>query len=290
MKRANLIATACFTVLTAVLALSGVRAQDTGAAAIEKSILTFSAPVELPKMTLPAGTYVFKRPDANSARIIQVFTEDEKKILGTFLTVPTKRLEVTSENVVTFKEQREGQMPAVHYWYYPARETGHEFVYPKDQAMRIAARTGETVLSTEGEISESASVTPVEGGAQAQVQTAPAAEPAQAASADAAPAAEPAQSASADTTADVNVNRQSSASTASPESTVAQNDAPAANTVSQNEQPNMPRESVGTSGAADQSRATDAAELPQTASPLPLSGLIALLSFGGAAVARRFRQ
>jgi hypothetical protein len=277
MKRANLIATACFTMVTAALTLTGVRAQDTGAAVLEKSILTFSAPVELPNMTLPAGTYVFKRPDANSARIIQVFTEDEKKILGTFLTVPTKRLEVTSENVVTFKENREGQTPAVHYWYYPARETGHEFVYPKDQAMRIAARTGEKVLSMEGEVSESASVTPIEGGsvsAQAQVETAP--------------AAEPAQSASAGAAADVNVNRQSSASTAGADA----NAVPEANTVAQNEQPaaprEMPRETVGTSGV-DQSQATDAA-LPQTASPLPLSGLIALLSFGGAALARRFRE
>src|SRR5262245_13664168 len=112
MKRAKFIATACFTAVICALALMQVRAQDSGAAAIEKSILTFSAPVEVPGMTLPAGTYVFKRPDANSARIIQVFSEDEKHIIGTFLTVPTKRLEVTAVNVVTFKEDRPGQMPA----------------------------------------------------------------------------------------------------------------------------------------------------------------------------------
>ena len=53
MKRAKLIATACFTVLIALLALMTARAQDTGAAVVEKSILTFSAPVELPRMTLP---------------------------------------------------------------------------------------------------------------------------------------------------------------------------------------------------------------------------------------------
>lgn len=268
MKRANLIATACFTMLTAGLTLTGVRAQDSGAGAIEKSILTFSAPVELPKMTLPAGTYVFKRPDANSARIIQVFSEDEKKILGTFLTVPTTRLEVTSENVVTFKEQREGQTPAVHFWYYPARETGHEFVYPKDQAMRIAARTGEKVLSVEGEVSESAAVTPIEGSASAQARV------------EAAPAAEPVASAAAD----VNVNRQSSASTSGADA----NPAPEASTVAQNEQPAAP---VGTSGDADQAQvAGDSAALPQTASPLALSGLIGLLSLAGAGLARRFRE
>lgn len=285
MKRANLIATACFTAMAGVLTLMPVRAQDTGAAVLEKSILNFSAPVELPGMTLPAGTYVFKRPDANSARIIQVFTEDEKKILGTFLTVPTKRLEVTSENVVTFKEAREGAMPAVHYWYYPARETGHEFVYPKDQAMRIASRTGETVLSTEGEISANSTVTPIEGGASASASvdtTAPAA------------SADVDLNASANPSGvDVDVNRQASASTAQPDSQVAQNNqdqgldsaigaAPAGGSSSD-------LDTVGTSGSADQdANATD--RLPTTASPLALSALLGLLSLGGAASLRRARR
>lgn len=274
MTRAKLIATACFTILIAALCLLTVRAQDTGAAVVEKSILTFSAPVELPRMTLPAGTYVFRRPDANAARIIQVWTEGEKKILGTFLTVPTKRLEVTSDNVVTFKERdaNAGTAPAVHYWYYPARETGHEFVYPKDQAMKIAARTGEKVLSTEGEFTESSTVTPVES--SSSNQSAAADQSAANAAAEPAPAEpaqpEPAQSASNDN-ANVQVNRQASASTATPA-------------------PEPARESVGTAGS-DQGRATDrASELPKTASPLPLASLISLLSFGGAAFLRGLRN
>ena len=49
---------------------------------------------------------------------------------------------------------------------------------------------------------------------------------------------------------------------------------------------------VGTSGtAAQQPETTTAqAELPRTASPLPLSGLIALLSLAGAAGLRAFRS
>ena len=34
----------------------------------------------------------------------------------------------------------------MHYWYYPGETIGKEFVYPKDQAVKIAARTHETVL------------------------------------------------------------------------------------------------------------------------------------------------
>lgn len=256
MTRAKFIATACFTALIASTALMHLRAQDSGAAAIEKSILTFSAPIELPRMTLPAGTYVFKRPDANAARIIQVWNEKENHLYGTFLTIPTKRLEVTSENVVTFKERTAaaGIPPAVHYWYYPARETGHEFVYPKDQAMKIAARTGEKVLSTEGEFSENSTVTPVESTSSSSANAEPVTQTAQ----NNTPAPE------------VNVNRQSSASTAqvAPQSSS--------------------REAVGTAG--QDNNATASNKLPKTASPVPLSGLIGFLSFGGAALLRRFRS
>ena len=70
--------------LTVVLLLAGfstARAQDTGAAVVEKSILTFSAPVELPRMTLPAGTYVFRRPDAKQ----QVRQGETRRILHSLL-------------------------------------------------------------------------------------------------------------------------------------------------------------------------------------------------------------
>ena len=253
MKRSNFIATACVTAALSALTLLNASAQDSGAAAIEKSILTFSAPIELPGMTLPAGTYVFKRPDANSARVIQVFSEDEKKIHGTFLTVPTTRQEVTGENVVTFRETAQGTTPAVRFWYYPARGTGHEFVYPKDQAMRIAARTHEPVLSTEGDITAAdAKVTTVGDDAAASEQASAAPAPARADS-------------SADRTAAAPVNEQARAS------------APVR--MPQTERP------VGTAGQAEPK---PAAELPATASPLAFSQLLGLLSLAGAAALRRF--
>jgi len=301
MKRANIIATACLTALVATVTLMTARAQDF--IGLEKSKLTFSAPVELPGMTLPAGTYTFKRPDPNTARIIQVFTEDEKKILGTFLTVPTKRLEVTSDNVVTFKERdaKAEMAPAVHYWYYPGLETGHEFVYPKDQAMKIAARSGERVMSMEGDVSNDAKVTAIEpqsASASAADTSKSQADTSASASASATPAPAPApetQVASNDdhkaAAPEVNINRQSSASTstAAPEPPKAKMD-----------RDRNSHEAIGTSGQADtNTRPTDTnrstasannAALPKTASPLPLSGLISLLSFGGAAALRRVRQ
>ena len=40
---------------------------------------------------------------------------------------------------------------AVKVWFYPGRTVGHEFIYPRSQAMRLAARTGESVLTTKTE-------------------------------------------------------------------------------------------------------------------------------------------
>src|SRR4030095_7238071 len=64
--------------------------------------------------------------------------------------------------VVMFKETAAGQTPAVHYWYYPGESIGKEFVYPKSQALKIAARTNERVLSTDGEVGSEASVSSVD--------------------------------------------------------------------------------------------------------------------------------
>jgi hypothetical protein len=45
----------------------------------KKTIVTFSAPVEIPGKALPAGTYVFKLLDSTSNRnILQIFDKDEK--------------------------------------------------------------------------------------------------------------------------------------------------------------------------------------------------------------------
>lgn len=45
----------------------------------QKTIFTFSGPVEIPGQVLDAGTYVFKLADSASDRnIVQVFSKNEK--------------------------------------------------------------------------------------------------------------------------------------------------------------------------------------------------------------------
>jgi|SRR5579862_4503510 hypothetical protein len=116
--------------------------------------LTFSEPVELPSVALPAGSYLFKHPDgANDRHIVQVMTSDGKKVIGTFLTIPQERLAPSDKTVVTFAEMPVGTPEAVRAWFYPNEKVGDEFVYPKDEAMKIARATHQSVLSTSSSIS-----------------------------------------------------------------------------------------------------------------------------------------
>lgn len=291
MKRVNLIATACVVALLAVLTLN-VAAQDFNTN--ERTYLTFSNTVELPGVTLQPGTYLFKLADSQSNRhIVQVFNQDEKQILATILAVPAERLEVTGENVVTFRENAEGTTPAVQYWYYPGDRIGHEFVYPKDQAMKIASRTGQNVLSTEGVVSSSdsvvSSVNPQgEMSEWKREGTAPQTAENQTGAVTGTTGVSEMPKAEAQTAeaqpetvnpSEETKNPESETPPAEPTATAAAQTEPAQPVVMPEPQE---RTAVGTSGQAD--------ELPRTASPLPLSGLIGLLSLGGAAVMRRVRR
>src|SRR5688572_13181654 len=156
MARVKLVATA---LAFAAIAAVGVAAQETNVS--ERTFLTFSAAVEMPGLTLQPGTYVFKLADTPSRNVVQVWDREEKDMLGHWLFVQAERPEVTGDTVVMFKETREGTTPAVQYWYFPGERIGKEFIYPKDQAERIAMRTGLDVRSETGV---------VEGGGIAAVQ------------------------------------------------------------------------------------------------------------------------
>src|ERR1700734_1789844 len=55
----------------------------------KKTVVTFSAPVEIPGKVLTPGTYVFKLLDSSSERnIVEVYDKDEQKLYATILAVP----------------------------------------------------------------------------------------------------------------------------------------------------------------------------------------------------------
>ena len=124
-----------------------------------KTRITFSGPVEIPGVhlagwgVLPAGTYVFKILDSQSDRhIVQIFSKDEKTVYATILAIPNYRLKATDKTVMTFRERPAGQPEALRAWFYPGRNWGEEFVYPKSKAIELAKTTKTPVLFTEAEI------------------------------------------------------------------------------------------------------------------------------------------
>jgi len=151
MKRIKAItALGCMTLIGAVLAPS-VRADDWN----RKTVITFSGPVEIPGVhlagwgVLPAGAYVFKILDSQSDRhIVQIFSKDEKTIYATVLAIPNYRLKATDKTVVTFRERPAGEPEALRAWFYPGKNWGEEFVYPKAKAMTLAKTTNTPVLFT----------------------------------------------------------------------------------------------------------------------------------------------
>jgi len=141
----------CLTVLC-LLVVSTARADDWN----RKTVVTFSGPVEVPGVgqhNLPAGTYVFKILDSQSDRhIVQIFNQDETKVLTTILAIPNYRLKATDKTVITFRERPAGEPEALRAWFYPGREWGEEFVYAKSRAIELAKETNEPVLATSIEL------------------------------------------------------------------------------------------------------------------------------------------
>jgi len=124
-----------------------------------KTEITFSGPVEIPGVhlkgwgVLPAGTYVFKILDSQSDRhIVQIFNKEQTIVYATILAIPNYRLRATDKTVVTFRERPAGQPEALRAWFYPGRNWGEEFVYPKSKAMELAKATNTPVLFTPVEI------------------------------------------------------------------------------------------------------------------------------------------
>jgi len=152
MKR--LIAASFLTLAIAVLA-PAVKADEWN----RKTTVTFSAPVEIPGVhlagwaVLPAGTYIFKILDSQSDRhIVQIFSSDEKTIYATILAIPNYRLKPTSHTVITFRERPAGEPEALRAWFYPGRNWGEEFVYPKSKALVLAKEANTPVLYAETEL------------------------------------------------------------------------------------------------------------------------------------------
>jgi len=252
MKRLTSVAAAAFTAAFLTVAIN-VSAQDSNIN--QRTFLTFSGPVQMPGVTLPAGKYVFRLADTSLHNVMQVFDGEEKDIIGQWFFIPRNRTTedahaANGKPVVVFLEVPEGVTPAVKYYFYPTDLTGKELIYPKDQALKLAAASKQPVLATDSDVTK---------GGEAHVFT-----------------VDPnGAEAAYDANATANQNQQTAAS------------APAA-PVAANRPTDLgadrDRTAIGTSGAADQNpapRQQASSELPTTASPLQLIGLLGLMALAG---------
>jgi|ERR1700752_5411331 hypothetical protein len=110
--------------------------------------LTFNQSFQIPGRTLPAGTYWFVRADTSTGQpnLIRILNSDRSVLYATVSTIPTSRAKRTDKTALTFGEQDPSQPKAILTWFYPGRETGHEFVYPKQEQRDLARGRQETVV------------------------------------------------------------------------------------------------------------------------------------------------
>jgi hypothetical protein len=115
----------------------------------QRVFFTFSGPVELPGVTLPAGKYIFRLPDPMSTQnVVQVLSDDGTKSHGIFFTAGAYRLEPAPQPEIRFMETPAGTPPAVRAYWNQGETSGHEFIYPKEHARRVANTSKQPVLTT----------------------------------------------------------------------------------------------------------------------------------------------
>lgn len=98
----------------------------------KRTEVTFSAPVEIPGMVLPAGTYVMKLLDPYMERnVVRFYNKQENHMYAMAFAIPDYRLVPTDHTVITFEERAHNSPQAIKEWFPAGDNWGEEFVYPK---------------------------------------------------------------------------------------------------------------------------------------------------------------
>ena len=189
-----------------------------------------------------------------------------------------------------FKETPAGAPPAIQAWFYPGETYGYEFVYPHDQAMKIAQANHQSVLamketpkSTTDEERRAAmtttEVTRIDANGKPvssdeALKNSSSRRPSSTTTA----ANRPPAAAPGSTAANAPSTPSSTAGTSTRASTTAQSNAADRN------------RAVGTNGAHSNTASRSSRRLPRTAGELPLYELLSGLAFAGSFAIRAFRR
>jgi hypothetical protein len=147
--------------LSLSLALAGLLLAPAAGASLwnEKTELHFNQPIEIPGKVLPPGDYWFVLFDSQSDRnVVQILNSTQSELYATLLTIPTSRQRGTTETEVVLAERRHSQPEALWKWYYPGRESGHEFLYPTGERQHLQGDVKQVVLTPPMPPAENSSV------------------------------------------------------------------------------------------------------------------------------------
>jgi len=254
---------------------------------------TVNHPFEVPGMVLQPDTrYVIRLYDSPAERhVVQLYNNDETKLLTTFMAVSDERSEPADNTVFTFVETEPGYPLPMKEWFYPGRISGLEFIYPKDQAMEIARHATEPILAASaGDLHDLASVS-VEAieplGNARPVATNESA-------ANVTKVANPPVAEEKPTAPEIAENNLPAEESAVPEAApaVQQNESQSTSTLNQNHEESQSKSVVNsedkiqrekpaeTPASTEQSQTSSKQELPRTAGELPLIALIGAICLG----------
>jgi len=118
------LAALCGMVLVAGMFTPRVRADEWD----KLTILTVNQPMQIYNTYLAPGKYVLKLE--NNRCIVEIFNRDQSRLIGTVMTIPAYRLEVTDKPDLRFWETPAGSVKALRVWYYAGDTSGAEFRYP----------------------------------------------------------------------------------------------------------------------------------------------------------------
>jgi hypothetical protein len=123
--------------LLAATAIPQLRAGE----ADKMTTVTFSAPVEISGLALPAGTYVF-RTLGDDRETVVVMNREDNRVVAMPHAVPADAPFVTDKTRLEMSEGAANAPEVLRYWFYPGDSNGWEFP---------AAKTGKKALAASAE-------------------------------------------------------------------------------------------------------------------------------------------
>ena len=118
-------------VVSGVLILGLLATASTGAINHRRTTyFTLSGAVQLPGVSLPAGTYIFETPSENTLNLGRVTSRDRSRVYLTAFTRIVERPAASRlDAAVTFGETAANTPPRIDAWFPQGERAGRQFIY-----------------------------------------------------------------------------------------------------------------------------------------------------------------